>query len=58
MDYTINEDAGTVQLSVSVHNGIIPEAGTIIVTLNTSDGTAECMLVHVYTLYKVSGPLS
>ena len=45
VDYTIDEDAGSVQLSVSVNNGNIPEAESIIVTLNTFDGTAQCMYI-------------
>ena len=45
VDYTIDEDAGTVMLSVSVQDGSIPEAESIIITLHTTDGTALCMLV-------------
>ena len=46
VDYTIEEKGGTVILSVSVqHDNIIPEAQNIIITLTTSDDTAQCMLV-------------
>ena len=45
VDYTTDESAGTVILSVSVQDGNIPEAENRIITLTTSDGTAQCMLV-------------
>ena len=45
VDYTIDESTDSVQLSVSVQNGNIPEAETQIITLTTSDGTAQGMLV-------------
>jgi arginine repressor len=41
VDYTIDENTGTVLLSVSIRNGNIPEAETRIITLTTSDGTAQ-----------------
>ena len=44
VEYTINENIGTVKLSVSVQDGNIPETETRIVTVTTSDGTAQCML--------------
>ena len=47
VDYTIDENTGTVELSVSVRDGTIPEAETRIVTLTTSDGTAQCMIVLI-----------
>ena len=49
VDYTIDESAGIVILSVSVLDGTrsIPEAENRIVTVTTSDGTAQCMLVLV-----------
>ena len=47
VDYTIDENTGTVLLSVSIRYGNIPEAETRIITLTTSDGTAQCMLVIV-----------
>ena len=45
VDYTIDESTDSVRLSVSVQDGNIPEAETQIITLTTSDGTAQCMLV-------------
>ena len=45
VDYTINESAGTVIMLVSVRNGTIPEAESRIITVTTSDDTAQCMLV-------------
>ena len=47
VDYTIDESTGTVTLSVSVQDGNIPEAENRVITLRTSDGTAQCMLVLV-----------
>ena len=47
VDYTIDESAGTVVLSVSVQDGNIPETENRIITLTTSDSTAQCMLVLV-----------
>ena len=47
VDYTIDEGAGTVMLLVRVRDGNIPEAENIIITLTTSDGTAQCMLLLV-----------
>ena len=47
IDYTINEDAGTVMLSVSIQNGSIPEMETRIITFTTTDGTAQCMLILI-----------
>ena len=47
VDYTIDEGAGTVLLLVHVRDGNIPEAGNRIITLTTSDGTAQCMLLLV-----------
>ena len=49
VDYTIDESAEIVILSVSVLDGTrsIPEAENRIVTVTTSDGTAQCMLVLV-----------
>ena len=44
VDYTIDESAGTVMLSVSVQDGNIPEAENRIVILTTIDGTAQCMI--------------
>ena len=41
-DYTVNEDAGTVELMVSVQEGTIPAGVTRRVTLTTSDRTASC----------------
>ena len=56
IDYTIDENTGTVQLSVSVQDGNIPEAETRIVTLTTSDGTAQCMIVLIiHTLFSSVG---
>ena len=46
-NFTIDESAGTVMVSVSVQDGNISEAENIIITLTTSDGTARCMLVLV-----------
>ena len=51
VDYTIDESAGTVMLLVSVQNGNIPEAENRIITLTTSDGTAQCMLVLVVLMH-------
>ena len=51
VDYTVDESAGTVILSVSVQDGNIPEAKNIIITLTTSDGTAQCMLVLVVLMH-------
>ena len=48
VDYTIDGSAGTVSLSVSVQNGSIPESESRIVTLATSDGTAQCMLALIH----------
>ena len=45
VDYTIDESTDSVRLSVSVQNGNIAEAETRIITLTTSDSTAQCMLV-------------
>ena len=50
VDYTIDESTDSVRLSVSVQNGNIPEAETRIITLTTSDGTAQCMLVALMNL--------
>ena len=41
-DYTVDEDAGTVELIVRVREGTIPAGVTRRVTLTTSDGTASC----------------
>ena len=51
VDYTVDESAGTVILSVSVQNGTIPAAENRIITLTTSDGTAQCMLVLVALMH-------
>ena len=48
VDYTIDESAGTVMLSVSVQDGNIPEAENRIITLTTADGTAQCTLVLIH----------
>ena len=45
VDYTTEESVGTVILSVSVQDGNIPEAENRTITVTTSDGTAQCMLV-------------
>ena len=50
VDYTIDESAGTVMLSVIVQDGNIPEAENRIITLTTSDGTAQCMLYSTHPL--------
>ena len=50
VDYTIDEGAGTVMLLVRVRDGNIPEAENRIITLTTSDGTAQCMLLLVVLL--------
>ena len=47
VDYTTDESAGTLMLSVSVQDGNIPEAENRIIAVTTSDGTAQCMLVLV-----------
>ena len=47
VDYTIDESTDTVILSVSVQDGNIPESENRIITVTTSDGTAQCMLVLV-----------
>ena len=52
VDYTIVESGGTVMLSVSVqHDNNIPEGENIIITLTTSDDTAQCMLVLVVFMH-------
>ena len=50
VDYTIDESTVSVQLSVSVQDGNIPEAEARIITLTTSDGTAQCMLVALMNI--------
>ena len=52
VDYTIEESGGTVMLSVSVQH--ISEAENIIITLTTSDDTAQCMLVLLYSIHALS----
>ena len=47
VDYATDESINQVQLSVSVQDGNIHEAEIRIITLTTSDGTAQCMLVLV-----------
>ena len=44
VDYTVDEDAGTVQLFVSVQDGTIPVGVTRRITLTTSDRTASCTM--------------
>ena len=46
VDYTIDEDTGTLMLLVSIQNGSIPEGEMRVSTLTTFDGTAQCMLVQ------------
>ena len=46
VDYTIDEDAGSLMLLVSVQDGNIPAGEVRVITLTNSDGTAQCMLVQ------------
>lgn len=40
-EYSVDEDAGTVELFVSVLDGAIPAGETRVVMLTTNDGTAQ-----------------
>ena len=57
VDNTIDESADTMMLLVSVQDGNIPEAENRIVTLTTSDGTAQCMFVLVALIHALASPL-
>ena len=57
VDYTIDESTDSVRLSVSVQNGNIPEAETRIITLTTSDGTAQGMLVALMNITRYGSTL-
>ena len=52
-DYTVDEDAGTVQLFLSVQEGAIPDGETRTVMLTTNQGSAQGTCIKWYLLDKL-----